>query len=117
MGDEGVLDRLERPRRIGRKRAIGLSKNGEGIVVEAEEDMRPVFLRAPRDIHVAAARAFSAEPPSELVERDLKAPAVTRIGQFEGGGEPSDAPSQHSDLNRSPQGLRHSRPHLGCRSF
>ena len=117
MGDERVLDRLERPRRIGRQRGVGLPKDGESVVVKAEEDMRPVLLRAQRDVHVAPARAFSAEPPPELVERDLKAPTVTRIGEFEGGGEAGDPPSQHRDLDRPSRCPRHGGPHLRCRFF
>ena len=61
VGDERVLDRLERPRRIGRQRRVGLPKDGEGVVVKPKKICGPCsFVRSATSM----SRPLAHFPPS-----------------------------------------------------
>jgi hypothetical protein len=48
-------------------------------------------------IEIAAAGAFAAEPPAELVDRKLELILLTRVAEFVSGSERADAPSQNGN--------------------
>ncbi len=83
--------------RLAAEFGVDLRHQRQGVVVAAQEAVDAVLLDPA--VHAARGRAFAAQPPSELMHRDVEPVLPAGLaGEFEGGDQAGDAAAQDRDL-------------------
>src|SRR6266571_1704302 len=101
LGPERALHRRERMVVGALELRVRLTQQPAGVAVATEPDVQPVLLDALAAGGVSAAGPFTAEPPAELVQRDLEPLAPSRLArQLPGGGTSTHAAAW--ELTRQP---------------
>ena len=99
IGKECVAPLLMEPTaRSGAELGIAFAQKPERVLVVAEPDMQTVFFDPSRP--ATAGRAFAAESPAGLIDRQLISPFVLRARQFERRGHRGAASADHRDFDR-----------------
>jgi hypothetical protein len=100
----GLVPARERRAAGPRELVVHRLHHRERVVVEPEEQVEAVLLDPIGARRVAAARALAAEPPAQLVDRDVVALAPAgRAGQVERGGHRAGAAAEDRDPGRRHQ--------------